>query len=166
MWNGKNKRRIQTILQLINTAAEMNNSSIYDVEFHPSLVRVYIDNGTDGVNLNLCEKFMKNLLFLFQSEGMDDMECEVSSPGLERKLRKDWHFKAAVGKTVKVQTSQPIFCYDEKSGKERQTKILTGQLHKYQNQSIDINDGVLEWTIPLNIITKASVVFGNKLQRV
>lgn len=166
MWNGKDKTKMQTILQLIDTAAKMNHSCVYDVEFHPSLVRVYIDSDTNGVSLDLCEKFMKNLLFLFQSEGMEDIECEVSSPGLERKLKKDWHFEAAVGKTVKVQTSQTIFCYDEKSGTKRQTKMLTGQLHKYQDQTLDISDGFLEWTVPLSIITKANVVFEDKLRKV
>ena len=159
MEKGTNKKEIQTILQLINTAAKMNHSRVYDVEFSSSLVRVYIDNNTNEVDIDLCEKFMKNLLFLLQSEGMDDIECEVSSPGLERKLRKNWHFEEAVGKTVKIQTNEFIFCYDEKSGKKKQTKNLMGQLNKYQNQLIDIDDGFLKWTIPLNIITKANVVF-------
>ncbi len=171
MWNGKSntvesRKRTQIILRLINTVAKMNDSRVYDVELHSSLVRVYIDNDTDGVNLNLCEKFMKNLLFLLHSEGMEEIECEVSSPGLERKLRKDWHFKSAVGETVRVQTNQPISCYDDRSGQKKQTKALIGQLHKYYNQTIDVNDGSLEWTIPLSIITRANVVFEDKSRKV
>ena len=155
-----NKRR--KILQLIDTVGNINNTLIYDVEFKPSLVRVYIDSEKDYTDLNSCETFMKSLLFLLESEGMKDMECEVSSPGLERKLKKNWHFQAAIGKNVKVHTSQPVFCYDEKSEKKRKKTTLTGFLHKYQDNVINVRDGFLEWIIPLNIITKANIVFGTK----
>lgn len=154
----------QKISQLINVAGKINNFCIYDVEFKPPFLRVYIDNETNSVDLNACEKFIRSLMFLFQSEGIKNMECEVSSPGLERKLKKDWHFLSSIGKIVRIQTSQPVFCYDKKLEKKRQKTILSGQLLKYEDNAIRINDGFLDWIIPLDIITKAHVVFKDKNQ--
>ena len=152
------------ILQLIDTVGKIKKLCIYDVEFQLSIVRVYIDNETHSIDLNVCEDFMRTLLFLFQSEGIEDVECEVSSPGLERELKKDWHFQAAIGKKVKICTREPVFCYDKKSGKERKKTILNGRMHKYQNNVVSVDDGALEWTVPLDIIKKASILFDIKTQ--
>ncbi len=145
--------------QMINTAGKMNKVRIYDIEFKANLLRVYIASEKNPVDLNLCGKFMESLLFLLESEGMKNIKCEVSSPGLERFLKKDWHFLSAVGETVKIHTSQPVTCYDKKSEKKRQKTILYGKLCKFENNIISVNDGFLNWTIPVNIITKARTVF-------
>lgn len=150
------------ILQLVDTVGKMKKICIYDVEFKSSVVRVYIDNETHNVDLNVCEEFIRTLLFLFQSEGIEGVECEVSSPGLERKLKKDWHFQTAIGQRVKIYTSKPVSCYDKKLGKERKKTILNGKIYKYQNKAIGINDGMLEWTVPLDVIKKANVLFDIK----
>ena len=155
----------QKIIQLVSTAGKMNNICIYDVEFNPSLVRVYIESVEKHVDLHLCEKFMKALLFLFHSEKIEDMECEISSPGLERQLKKDWHFLTAVGKIVKIHTNQPVFCYDKKREKKRQATTLKGQLYKCKDNIINVNDGLLDWTVPLEVITKANIIFEDKKQR-
>ena len=152
------------ILPLIDTAGKMKKLCIYDVEFKPSVVRVYIDNEAHCIDLNICEDFMRTLLFLFRSEGMDNIECEVSSPGLERQLKRDWHFQKAVGETVKIYTREPVFCYDEKTGKKRKKTVLNGKMYKYQDNFISVKEGVLKWLIPLSIIKKASVIFDTKTQ--
>ena len=149
----------QKILQLINVAGEMNNLCIYDVEFKSSFLKIYINNKIDSIDLSICEKFMKSLLFLFESEGLENIECEVSSPGLERQLKKDWHFLSAVGRAVKIYTSEPVVCYDERSEKKYQTTILHGQLCNYKDDTVSLNDGFLNWTIPLSIIKRAHTVF-------
>ncbi len=160
----KTKNRLSSdgnkkILHLINTAGKINNLLIYDVEFKPMFLKVYISNQKGVVDLDICDRFMKSLLFLFQSEGIEDIECEVSSPGLERKLKKDWHFVSAIGQTIKIHTSEPVVSYDKNSEKKREAEILTGRLDKCQENTISMNDGCSDWTIPLNIITKAHVVF-------
>ena len=156
------KQSNQKILHIINIAGKMNNLCIYDVEFKASLLRVYVDNEAGSVDLNICEKFMKTLLFLFESEGIKNKKCEVSSPGLERNLKKEWHFQAAIGKMVKIYTNQPVFCYDKNLEVEKKTTILNGQLFKFKNNQISINDGISNWIIPLNIIKKAHTVFVEK----
>ena len=116
--------KTQKITQLINTAGKMNNICIYDVEFKSSLVRVYIDNVEKHVDLHICEKFMKTLLFLLRSEKMEDVECEISSPGVERQLKKDWHFLTAGWKNGKSFIPINLFFAMIKNKKNRRKQPL------------------------------------------
>ncbi len=158
---GPSSNRKEKILQLIHTASKINNLLIYDIEFKPALLRVFIDSKTEPVDLNLCGKFLKSLLFLLESEGLKDLECEVSSPGLERTLKKDWHFLSAIGEVVKIYTTQPVVYYDEKLNKKRKKTILQGRLSQFEGDKIILNNGSLDWTISVNIIKKARTVFEN-----
>ena len=121
----------QKILELIKTAGKMHKALIYDVEFKP--LKVYIDKAEgEAANINLCEQVLVSLLFLLRSEGLEDIDCEVSTPGLERKLKKDWHFRSALGKKIKIYTKEPIFWYKDNSEakqkglKEAPPKALKG----------------------------------------
>ncbi len=162
----KRKKKLST---LISTAGRINNVRIYDVEFKAPFLKIYIDKPGLPVDLKTCEKFMKSLLFLLRSENMPEGECEVSTPGLERKLKNSRHFATAVGERVKIYTRRPVFSYDKKAEKQKQTTILSGQLEKYQEGVISVKDRAVDWKVPLNIITKAHVVFtgsGSSARRV
>ena len=150
------------ITELINMTAQTHNLRVYDVEFpSPSFVKIYID----GPALHLCEKFIKSFLFLIRAQGWHDMDCEVSTPGLQRKLKKDWHFADSVGKIIKIHTARPVLSHDKKTKKTRQAVTLTGLLQECKNNTIHIKDGPRDWTVPLNIIKKANRVFEEKTVR-
>jgi ribosome maturation factor RimP len=65
----------------------------------PSRFRVYVDS-PDGVDHALCEQ-VTNLL----REFLREYSVEVSSPGLDRPLRRQEHFEAALGRRVKLRTA-------------------------------------------------------------
>lgn len=77
---------------------------LYDVEYDGRNLRVYIDM-PGGVTINNCEE-VSNLLSL-RLDALDliphSYTLEVSSPGIERKLKNVEHFKKAVGKKIMVQ---------------------------------------------------------------
>ena len=154
----------QKMLKLVKTAGKMHKVCIYDVENKPSILKIYIDR-VPPVDLKTCEKFMKTLLFLLESEGMNNRECEVSTPGLERPLKKEGHFQSAVGQTIRVTTRQPMIRQDKKSGKSKFNQVVTGSLYKYQDQTLFLKDGGSQWIIPLNMITKAHIVFESQPKR-
>ena len=64
----------------------------------PSRFRVYIDH-PDGVDHALCERVTGVL-----REYLREYSVDVSSPGIERPLRKPEHFAGAVGRRVKLRT--------------------------------------------------------------
>ena len=66
------------------------------------VLRVFIDH-PDGVNHELCTR-VTGLLDRY----LQDHTVEVSSPGLEKRLRKPEHFQAAVGQKINVKTFGPV----------------------------------------------------------
>jgi ribosome maturation factor RimP len=62
----------------------------------PSRFRVYIDH-PDGVDHALCERVTDVL-----RDYLREYSVEVSSPGLDRPLRRQEHFEAALGRRVQL----------------------------------------------------------------
>ena len=66
----------------------------------PERFTVYVDHD-DGVDHALCEQVTHVLREYLRTYAVD-----VSSPGLERPLRKPEHFRRVVGRRVKVKTAE------------------------------------------------------------
>jgi ribosome maturation factor RimP len=66
----------------------------------PERFTVYVDRA-DGVDHALCEKVTQVLWDYLRNYSVD-----VSSPGLERPLRKPEHFQGVVGRRVKLKTAE------------------------------------------------------------
>ena len=68
-------------------------------------VRVLVDG--DGVDVDLLADLSRGIARLLDDmpEYQDSYQLEVSSPGLERKLRRPTHFQKSIGREVKVKTS-------------------------------------------------------------
>ena len=66
----------------------------------PERFTVYVDRD-GGVDHALCEQVTRVLWEYLQTYAVD-----VSSPGLERPLRKPEHFQRVVGRTVKLKTAE------------------------------------------------------------
>jgi ribosome maturation factor RimP len=79
--------------------------SLYDVQHHGGTLQVLVE-GPDGVDLDQLAELTRVLsLELDESDPIPGRyTLEVSSPGLERKLRTPRHFADAVGETVSIKT--------------------------------------------------------------
>jgi ribosome maturation factor RimP len=66
----------------------------------PERFTVYVDR-PEGVDLALCEQVTRVLWDYLSTYSVD-----VSSPGLDRPLRKPEHFQRVVGKKVKLKTAE------------------------------------------------------------
>jgi ribosome maturation factor RimP len=68
-----------------------------------SVLQVFIDTESDdGVTATICEKVSKQLDRFLLVEGFNYSRLEVSSPGLERPLKKLESYKRFIGKCIKV----------------------------------------------------------------
>jgi len=65
----------------------------------PERFTVYVDREGRAVDLELCERVTRVLSDYLREYGVD-----VSSPGLERPLRKPEHFRRALGRQVRLKT--------------------------------------------------------------
>ncbi len=82
---------------------------LYDIEYTTKKVVIYIDR-EGGVTIDDCELVSRNVSAMLDVE--DPVEhsyiLEVSSPGINRKLKRKEHFDAAVGKRCLIKTHEDI----------------------------------------------------------
>ena len=111
----------EKIEKLIQNKIENIGYELYDVEYAKEgknyFLRIYIDSDK-GIDLNDCEKVNNEI-----NEILDEADyikeqyfLEVSSPGIEKVLKKDKHLKKSIGTEVNVK----LFKKDESNKKEHQ----------------------------------------------
>ncbi|NDU86302.1 MAG: ribosome maturation factor RimP [Ferrovum sp.] len=71
------------------------------------LLRVFIDKPDDGVGVEDCMAVSNQLTRLFAVEDIPYERLEVSSPGLDRPLRKTADFQRFMGREVKLKMRTP-----------------------------------------------------------
>ena len=71
------------------------------------LLRIFIDK-TDGVDVEDCATVSNHLTRLLAVEGVDYDRLEVSSPGLDRPLKRPQEFARFVGERVQVKVRLPL----------------------------------------------------------
>lgn len=97
----------EKIAALAESIAEQHGVRVYDVEIvgnaRNPFVRVYVDK-EQGVSLDECAKFSRSLAALIDVEDPipTAFVLEVSSPGLDRQLKKLKHYEQSRGMLVKV----------------------------------------------------------------
>jgi ribosome maturation factor RimP len=84
------------------------------------MVRVFIDKAA-GVSVEDCAEVSRHLTRVFEVEGIDFDRLEVSSPGLDRPLRKPSDFERFSGQRVDVRMRMP-----DASGRRRFVGRLQG----------------------------------------
>ncbi len=82
---------------------------LVDVEqlSHGKLIRIYVDK-EGGITIDDCVAISNHLNHLLTVENIDYDRLEVSSPGLDRPLKKERDFLRFVGETVKLKLRIPI----------------------------------------------------------
>ena len=82
---------------------------LVDIELSPKgrQVRVFIDK-PDGVDVEDCANVSNHLTRLFAVENIDYERLEVSSPGLDRPLKKAGDFARFAGQDVQLTLREPI----------------------------------------------------------
>ena len=143
----------QSVTELIEPVLLANGLELIDVEFNKEgknwILRIYIDR-EGGVTLADCQKVSRLAGDLIEVEEVIEpvYTLEVSSPGLNRVLKKEKDFLKYSGKKIYVQCHAPM------DGRKKFTGILTG----FIDQSIHLEVDGQHYTIPLNLVAKANLV--------
>jgi ribosome maturation factor RimP len=104
------------VRQVIESTAVGLGYELVDVELanHGRQLRVFIDRPTagsavaaDGVTLADCERVTRQLQRVLEVEGVDYGRLEVSSPGLDRVLKKPADFRRFAGRRAEVRLRVP-----------------------------------------------------------
>ena len=126
----------ERVEELIKDKIENIGYSLYDVEYAKEgpnyYLRIFIDS-ENGIDLNDCEKVSNEI-----NEKLDEADyikeqyyLEVSSPGIERILRKDRHLEQNIGKQVEAK----LFKKDENGSKN-----YIGELKKFDEETVTIDE--------------------------
>ena len=143
----------QSVIELIEPGLLAKGLELVDVEFKKEgknwVLRVFIDK-EGGVTLEDCQKISSLVGDLIEVEEVIEpaYTMEVSSPGLNRVLKKEKDFIRFSGKKIGIQCHAPL------NGRKK----FTGILKDFKNQSIHLEvDGQLQ-IIPINRVAKANLV--------
>jgi ribosome maturation factor RimP len=71
------------------------------------LIRIFVDK-KGGINIDDCVVISNHLSHLLAVENIDYGRLEVSSPGLDRLLRKEADFLRYIGETIKLKLRTPL----------------------------------------------------------
>ena len=102
----------EKVENLVKDKIEEIGYILYDVQYVKEgkdyFLRIFIDK-PEGIDLNDCEKVNDLVNPLLDNEDFikEQYFLEVSSPGVERILRKDWHLKENIGNKVEVNLFKP-----------------------------------------------------------
>ncbi|MDB8804373.1 MULTISPECIES: ribosome maturation factor RimP [unclassified Romboutsia] len=102
-----------TIEELVSEITEPLNFEIVDVEYVKEAgeyyLRVYLDK-EGGISLNDCEAVSRQLSEVLDVKDpiKDNYFLEVSSPGLDRPLKKDKDFVRYAGRDVEIKLYKPL----------------------------------------------------------
>lgn len=124
----------EKVEQLLKDPIEKLGYSLYDVEYVKEgpeyYLRIYIDKES-GIDLNDCEKVSNEINEILDKADYikEQYYLEVSSPGIERKLRKDKHLEQNISKNVEIK----LFKKDNNGKKE-----YTGKLKAFNQEEIII----------------------------
>jgi ribosome maturation factor RimP len=115
------------------------------------VLRIFMDK-PGGVSLDDCTEISRQLGDLIEVEDLIPYSyiLEVSSPGLDRPLKKEKDFLRSIGKLVQLSTSVPF---------QGQT-FFKGVLLDYQVAGcLRLAEPKKIWEIPVSSVTKARLVF-------
>ena len=87
---------------------------------HGRFLRIFIDK-PGGITVDHCAEVSRHLARFFAVEGVDYERLEVSSPGLDRPLRKAADFARFAGQKADVRMTQP-----RPDGRKRFVGVLQG----------------------------------------
>lgn len=147
---------ISLVEELTSPILEGMNLELIDVEYLKEgnnwFLRVYIDK-EGGIDIDDCGVVSEKL-----SKRLDELDpikeayfLEVSSPGIERSLKKEKDLYWAIGKRVNVKTNEPI----------EEMIIFEGTLTEFDGKILSVLEEKKSYSIPYEKVEKArlAVVF-------
>ena len=149
------KKIINEVSPLVEGFLHESGMEMVDLEFRFEsgrwTLRIFIDK-EGGVTVDDCANVNKELGYLIEAKNIIDYHYvfEVSSPGLNRPLKKEKDFIRSIGKMIKLELARPVNKRSKFTG--RLTNVREGMI------SLLVGDGALV-ELPLREIDKARVKY-------
>lgn len=144
---------VERVTPLCQRVAEELGYFIWDVDYVKEgtewFLRIEIDKD-EGIDIEDCEKYSRAIDPLLDEESYIEgsYRLEVSSPGIERVIKNDFHLSKCVGEVVEVKLFVAI----------EGCKLARGTLFSFDNENIVLKDES-EIVIPRKSIAKMHIYF-------
>jgi ribosome maturation factor RimP len=123
------------VVKLVETTVAGLGYELVDLERSGrGLLRVFLDK-PEGISVDDCQVVSNQLTRLFMVENVDYERLEVSSPGLDRPLKKEADFSRFAGEKVQLRLRMPM------EGRKNFTGVIAG-----------VNEGILQLDVDGNPI--------------
>lgn len=159
MAKGKREQIRERVIALVEPVLQSEGYELVEVEFTGSagkgaILRIYIDKPGGGISLDDCTSVTHVVSPLLDVEDPIDSayDLEISSPGLDRPLRRRADYEKFVGRKVKVKTFGPLDGGDNR-------KMFPGVLRGVDDAGVRVDVDGREYVIPEDAIAKANLVY-------
>lgn len=141
------EKEVQSLIEDLNLEVQYVE---FEKEGGYNYLRVYIDNATSDVSLDECEQVSRRISELSENVVDGSYMLEVSSPGIERKLKKEKDFIKYINSRISIKTKSNI----------EANKSFEGILLNFEGDNIYLKDDKLgEVIIPLNKVKVAKNIY-------
>ena len=126
---------------------------LVDVEITPAkIIRVFIDKD-GGITVEDCVSVSNHLSRVFLVEEVDYNRLEISSPGLERPLKKLPDYVRFIGRTAKIKTRE---LFDEQ-------KVFQGVIQAVYGEKITLElENKQLFSVEYDVISRGRLIFDPK----
>lgn len=145
----------EKVEKLLEPIIQSIGYELYDVEYAKEgknfFLRIFIDN-EKGIDLNDCEKVNDAITDILDEKNYikEQYFLEVSSPGIERVLKKDKHLNQNIGNQINIK----LFKKDENGNKEYE-----GTLKEFDDLKIIIEQEEKEIQIERKNISQIKTIY-------
>jgi ribosome maturation factor RimP len=150
---------IQQLFAVSEPVVTAQGYELVDLEFKPEMghwvLRLFIDK-PGGVGLDDCASVSRELSAVLDVADVIShaYSLEVSSPGLNRPLKKEADFERFVGQKAKIRTRHPV-----PNAKETSRRNFSGTLVGVAGGKVKIDVGDQICEVPVDDVEKANLVY-------
>jgi ribosome maturation factor RimP len=147
------RRELTHLWELFEPVVNGMGYDLIEIEHFPNpkhgVLRLYIDK-EEGITIDDCSDVSRQISALIDVEDpvRGQFNLEVSSPGMDRPLRRVKDFQRFTGSKVKLKTMMPL------DGQRN----FSGRLLEADEESLTIETDTEEITLPMSALEKARIV--------
>ncbi len=151
---------IAEVWNLLEPVIAAQAMEILEIEYRSEpigwVLRIFLDSER-GISVEDCAEISRTVGDLLDMGDViqNPYNLEISSPGIERPLRKLDHFQKQIGNMIEVKTTSPI----------QNRRNFKGELKEAASEGIIMECGEKSYSIPLPLIERARLLYFESMDR-